>query len=271
VTEQTRAPSGIDVSIPHAARIYDYLLGGKDNYTADRQAAEHFLAVAPDIRVAAQANRAFLNRVVRFLAEAGHRQFLDLGSGLPTQRNVHEVVQEVAPDARVVYVDHDPIAVAHSRALLSGTDHATVIQADVRRPEEILAHPELTQLINFDQPLALLLIGLLFLIGDEDDPAALVARFRDTIAPGSCMVVSHLTVDEQRPEAVRALVQAFERAAEPMVPRPGKEIRRFFEGFEVLPPGVVKISDWHPEIPSPIQTPATGWLLAGVGCKPTGD
>lgn len=268
MTETSPASVGIDVRTPNAARIYDYLLGGKDNYAADREGAEKFLAVAPEIRFAARENRAFLIRAVRFLAaEAGIRQFLDIGSGLPTQRNVHEVAHEIAPDARIVYVDYDPVVIAHSRELLSGVDHAIAIQADARRPDEILNHPKLRTLIDLDQPVALLLVGLLFLIADDDDPAGIVARFREAMAPGSYLALSHMTGDGQRPEAVRRLVQVFERAREPMVPRTREQIQRLFDGFELVNPGLAPIAAWRPDQPAADQDLGKGWLLAGVGRK----
>jgi hypothetical protein len=264
----SRTTVDVDVHTPNAARIYDYLLEGKDNYAADREAAETFLAVAPEIRFAARQNRAFLIRAVRFLAaEAGIRQFLDLGSGLPTQSNVHTVAHEVAPDARVVYVDHDPVVVAHSRTILSGTDNATVIQADVCRPDEILSHPKLRKLISFDEPVALLCVGLLFLVADDDDPVGIVTQFREAMVPGSYLALSHITRDGQRREAVERLIQVFERAREPMVPRTREQIQRFFDGFEFVDPGLVRISEWRPGDPSTAQNSGKGWLFAGVGRK----
>jgi S-adenosyl methyltransferase len=258
----------INIRTPNAARIYDYLLEGKDNYAADREAAEKFLAVAPEIRFAARENRAFLIRAVRFLAaEAGVRQFLDLGSGLPTQSNVHTVAHEVAPGPRVVYVDHDPVVIAHSRTILSDISNATAIQADVRRPDDILNHPKLRKLIYFDQPVALLCVGLLFLVADDDDPAGIVTQFRETMVPGSYLALSHITSDGQRPEAVERLVQAFEQAREPMVPRTREQIQQFFDGFEFVDPGLVRISEWRPDDPSTAQNPGKGWLYAGVGRK----
>lgn len=259
---------GIDVRTPNAARIYDYLLGGKDNFAADREAAEQFLAVAPEIRLAARENRAFLARAVRFLAaEAGIRQFLDIGSGLPTQRNVHELAHEVAPGTRVVYADYDPVVIVHSRELLSGVDNAITIQADARRPEEILDHPRVRKLIDFSQPMALLLVGLLFLVPDDDGPAGIVAQFREAMAPGSYLALSHITADGQRPAVVERFVQVFERAREPMVPRTREQIQGFFDGFELVDPGLVRISEWRPDQPSAVENPGGGWLFAGVGHK----
>ena len=168
----------INTSVPNPARIYDYLLGGKDNFPADREVAEQLLAIAPVAHDVVEDNRAFLRRAVRVLTrEAGIRQFIDLGSGLPTQGNVHEIVQAIAPDARVVYVDNDAMVVTHGRALLAG-DNTVAIQADLREPEVILGHPEVRELIDFDQPVALLLMAILHFIPDEQDPWGIVARFR---------------------------------------------------------------------------------------------
>jgi len=267
VTESHLTLAGIDVSTPHAARVYDYALGGKDNYAADREVIERLRAVVPDTPRVAQENRAFLGRAVRFLAEAGIRQFLDIGSGLPTQWNVHEVAHQVAPDIPVVYVDYDPTVIAHSRVLLSGVDNAAIIQADVRRPDEILAHPQVRKMIDFDEPLGLLLVGVLHLVADEDDPAGIVAKFREAMTPGSYLAACHITGDYQRPEIVARWVELFGRMKEPMVPRTLEQMYGFFDGFELVDPGMVKASKWRPDIPSPTDNPDTGWLLAGVGRK----
>jgi len=268
VTEKSRVPAGVEVRKPHAARVYDYALGGKDNYAADRALIDKLTGVIPDTPLAARENRAFLGRAVHFLAEAGIRQFLDIGTGLPTQGNVHEVAHEVAPDTRVVYVDYDPIVIAHSRELLSGVDNAIVIQADVRQPDEIIGNPKVRRLIDFDQPVAVLLVGLLHLVADGDDPAAIVARFRAAMTSGSYLAVCHITGDYQRPEAVAQWTEVFGGMAEPMVPRTHEQIGRYFDGMELVDPGLVKAWEWHPDEPGAIPSPRTGWLLAGVARKP---
>jgi hypothetical protein len=268
VTDEGRVPVGIDVRTPHAARVYDYALGGKDNYAADRALIEKLRPIIPDTPLVARENRAFLGRAVQVLAQAGIRQFIDIGSGLPTQGNVHEVAQQVAPDARVVYVDYDPIVIAHSRELLSGANNATIIQGDVRHPDEILEHPKLRKLIDLDEPFGLLLVGLLHLVADDDDPAARVSEFKDAMTPGSYLALCHITGDNQPPAAVRQWIEVFGGMAEPMVPRPYGEILRFFDGLELLDPGLVKASEWRPRTSSLIQSPATGWLFAGVARKP---
>jgi hypothetical protein len=268
VTEKSRVPVSVDVRKPHAARVYDYALGGKDNYAADRALIDRLSAVIPDTPLVARENRAFLGRAVHFLAEAGIRQFLDIGSGLPTQGNVHEVAHEVTADARVVYVDYDPIVVAHSRQLLTGVDKATVIQADVRWPDDIVGDPRVGKLIDFDQPVAILLVGILHLVADGDDPAGIVARFRAAMPPGSYLAVCHITGDYQPPDAVARWTEVFGGMAEPMVPRTHEQIGRFFDGMELVDPGLVKGWEWHPNEPGAIPSPTTGWLLAGVARKP---
>src|SRR6266498_5592834 len=254
VVDQRPAPAGIDTSVPNGARIYDYMLGGKDHFQADEAAAEQMIAANPAAPRTARANRAFLGRAVRFLAEdAGIRQFLDLGTGLPTQQNVHEVAQAAAPDARVVYVDYDPVVVMHARALLATTDKVTVVQGDLRRPDEILAHPATRKLIDFEQPMAVLLVAILHFIADEEDPAGIVARLRDAMAPGSYLAISHATADFDPDRAVEA-IKIYKGATAPLVPRSRAQIERFFEGFELLDPGLVQLPQWRPDAET--RTPA---------------
>jgi S-adenosyl methyltransferase len=267
VEEQEALPTGVDPSTPNVARMYDYALGGKDNLAVDRELMEQLYAVVPYGARPALENRAFLGRAVRFLATAGIRQFLDIGSGLPTMGNVHEVAQAVAPDARVVYVDYDPVAVGHSRALLAHTDTVTAFQADMRQPESILASPEVRRLLDFTQPMAVLLVAMLHLLPDAQQPAEITARFREAMAPGSYLVVSHITSHQQPPEVVASLRQVFEQAREPMVPRSREEILGFIEGLELLDPGLVKAPDWRPDQAGGPGQPASGLVLAGVGFK----
>jgi SAM-dependent methyltransferase len=268
VADQRPAPAEIDPSVPNGARIYDYMLGGKDHFASDQAAAEAMIAANPGAPGTARANRAFLGRAVRFLAEeAGIRQFLDLGTGLPTQHNVHEVAQAVSPDARVVYVDYDPVVVVHGRALLATTGAVTVVEGDLRRPDEILAHPETRRLIDFDQPVAVLLVAILHFIPDEEDPAGIVARLRDAMAPGSHLVVSH-TANESPAEVMAAAQQGFRLAGAPLTPRTRAQIEGLFDGFELVEPGLVEVSQWRPETPQTATAGKSPWtIVGGVGRK----
>jgi SAM-dependent methyltransferase len=265
----------INTSVPNPARIYDYFLGGKDNYPADREVAEQVLTIAPVARDIVQDNRAFLRRVVRFLtSEAGIRQFIDLGSGLPTQGNVHEVAQAIAPDARVVYVDNDPMVVTHARALLAG-NNTLAIEGDLRKPDEIVGHPEVRELIDFDQPLALLLMAILHFIPDDQEPLAIMARFRDAVPPGSYLAISHGTRDipartdmsaEAMTEMGSRVEQLYQETTAFIVTRTREQVARFFDGFELVEPGLVEIQRWRPEEPSLLP----GGFYGGVGRKPAG-
>jgi S-adenosyl methyltransferase len=246
----------INTGVPQSARVYDYWLGGKDNFPADREVADQVLAIAPVARDVVEDNRAFLRRAVRHLAgQAGIRQFIDLGSGLPTQGNVHEIAQATAPDARVVYVDNDAMVVTHSRALLAG-DNTVAIQADLREPKTILEHPEVRELIDFGQPIALLLMAILHFIPDDQDPYGIVAQFRDALPAGSYLAISHGTRDiperpDMSPEAMAEMGAKVERLYQlttaSLVTRTRAQVERFFDGFELLDPGLVEIQLWRPD------------------------
>ncbi|SRR6266545_501257 len=259
--------ASIDLERPSQARIYDYLLGGSHNFAVDREAARQLIAMVPDVPLVAQANRAFLRRAVLFLVDAGIRQFLDIGSGVPTVGNVHEVAHRAAPESRVVYVDVDPMAVAEGRQILAGNDRTTVIEEDARRPERILTHPAVRELIDFGRPVGLLLASLLHFIPDADDPAAIVAALRDAVAPGSYVVISHVTSDS-RPTASTAVAAANQHSAMFASARTSAEVERLFAGFELVEPGLVPVEQWRPE-------PANGrrdgreplCMHAGVGYK----
>jgi S-adenosyl methyltransferase len=230
-----RVPSAIDGSIPNVARVYDYMLGGKDNFPADREAAEMILQAFPEAREGVRQNRAYLRRAVRYLAEkAGMRQFLDIGTGLPTQENVHQVAQSHQPAAHVVYVDNDPVVCAHGRVLLADSDKVAMVEADLRQPEQILDDPVTRELLDFDQPVALLLVAILHFIPDQDDPFGAVAKLRDALAPGSYLVISHMLEAEQRRSDTEQVKSVYARASAGVVPRTRDQIMRFFEGFELL-------------------------------------
>jgi SAM-dependent methyltransferase len=260
-----RAPEGFEASTPNVARMYDYYLGGKDNFPADRQAAERVLAIVPEVRAAVRANRAFVGRAVRFLAAAGVRQFLDVGSGLPTRRNVHEVAHELAPDARVVYVDDDPVVVVHGRALLACTDTVAVVQGDLRRPEEVLGHPEVRALIDLDEPVAVLLTLVLHFVTDAEDPVGIVRRLRDAKAPGSYLVVSHGTGDP-RPGTAPRVAAVYQQASAPIVSRSRAEVLRFFDGFDLVG-GLGYVMEWRPDLSATVYAAERSLTLAGVGRK----
>jgi hypothetical protein len=262
--DHLRPSAGIDASTPNPARIYDYLLGGKDNYPADRDAAEAILGVAPQARQGAKENRAFLQRAVRSLAaEAGIRQFLDIGTGLPTQGNVHQVAHEVAPDARVVYVDNDPVVHAHANALLA--DHITTIAvlADLREPDAILGDSRVRAVLDFTRPVAVLLVAVLHFIRDEEDPVRIVARLRDAMAPDSFLVVSHATADFH-PDVAAKVTDVYQQASAPLVLRSRSQIARFFGGFDLLAPGLVQPVEWRPDAAGPFG-PSAGGFYSGVG------
>ncbi|WP_326819568.1 SAM-dependent methyltransferase [Streptosporangium sp. NBC_01756] len=232
-----QAPPGVDPHIPNAARMYDYFLDGKDNFRADRELAELVLSVLPETRDGARENRKLIGRVVEYLIGQGIRQFVDLGSGLPAQQNVHEVAFRLAPDARVVYVDNDAVVCTHGRALLAGGDNVAMVQGDVRKPGSILDNPEVRGLIDFEQPVAVLMMFLLHLISDEDDPQGFVAAYRDAMAPGSHLVISHVGSDAA-PERTARISEFYQQANAPFCPRTGEEIARFFGDFELIPPGL---------------------------------
>jgi hypothetical protein len=260
-------PSGIDTSKANIARVYDYWLGGSHNFRADQDAARTLIAVEPNTRHIMRANRAFLGRAVRFLAsEAGIRQFLDIGSGIPTQQNVHEVAQEVAPGSRVVYVDNDEVAVAHSRLILEANPDATVIQADLREPAKILASPETQLLLDFSQPVAVLLVAVLHFVPEEAGPAQIMTTLREALVPGSYLVVCH-TCRDARPDFADSATSVYNsRVAAQVCMRTRDQIASFFDGFSLVDPGLVWIPQWRPDSPADVpDNPQQYWGLVGVG------
>jgi hypothetical protein len=227
------APGGVDVRTPNSARIYDYMLGGKDNFAADRQAAEQVIRLFPEAREGVRRNREFLGNTVRHLAgEVGIRQFVDIGAGLPTQNNVHEVAHSVAPDARTVYIDNDPIVCVHGRALLASTATVAMINGDVRKPEDIRAKVEQTGLIDWDEPVGMLMMAVLHFV---DEPYEHVAKLREMLAPGSYLALTHLSMTEKRGDDTERLRQIYSQASTPVIPRTPREISRLFGDFERLP------------------------------------
>jgi hypothetical protein len=258
------APPEINMELPSAARIYDFLLGGGHNFASDRAVGEQVLKVQPNGRQIAASNRAFLRRAVHFMVDEGITQFLDLGSGIPTVGNVHEVAQEADPESRVVYVDHDEVAVAHSQLLLAGNERATVVSADLCEPEQVLALPAVHDLLDLSRPVGLLMVAVFHFVADDRDPTGIVARYRDAIAPGSLLALSHLTAD-QMPGEMAAVVEAMKHSRDPMYFRPYAEVAALFDGFEVVEPGVVDAPYWRAD-------PGVGGgqqgVYAGVGRKP---
>jgi SAM-dependent methyltransferase len=248
--------------------VYDFYLGGFHNFAADREMGRQAVQMWPDLPEIMQSNRGFLRRAVEFLAGAGVRRFLDLGSGIPTVGNVHEVAQRVAPDARVVYVDNDPVAVEHSRAILARDERTSVVQADLRDPDSVLADPAVRALLEPGEPTAVLMVAVLHFVPDDADPTGLVARFRDAVPSGSYLALSHATAGQEAGRAAehRSLYQ---RTATPMTMRTRDEVVRFFDGFALVDPGVVYLPEWRPEPGTPaMDRPERITGLAGVGVTP---
>lgn len=262
----TEESTSIDIATPNVARMYDYYLGGKDNFAADREAADKVVSAMPGVLDFTRANRRFLSRVVTMLAEQGVRQFLDIGSGLPTRENVHEVAQRAAPDARVCYVDNDPVVLAHARALLADNAMTTVIQADLHDPRSILDHPEVRAGLDFDRPVAVLMLAILHFVPDDMRPAALVAQFRERLVSGSFLVISHGHAGAVSDEVEAQVRDAYgaTRAGD-IIPRPADRLMAFFEGTELLEPGLVQVGDWRAGA-GPVESDlSTAGFLGGVG------
>jgi hypothetical protein len=260
----------IDTSRPHAARVYDYILGGKNHFAADREMAGKVLAATPNGRTGARENRAFPGRAVRYLAgEAGVRQFLDIGTGLPTTSNVHEVAQAIAPSSHVVYVDNDPMVLAHARALLTSAPQGRTgyIHAGLRDPAGILASPVTREVLDFSRPIALMLLSILHILPDEDKPAETIATLLDALPSGSFLVASHGTA-EHDPGAVSVQRDAREAGLKLQLRDSGEFARLAFTGLELVPPGVVLVSEWRPDTTGPRPTPAEVSFYGAVARKP---
>jgi hypothetical protein len=254
-----------NTQVPHIARIYDYWLGGKDNFAADREAGDRALAAAPGIRPGVHANRRFLGRTVRYMADAGIRQFLDIGTGIPTSDNTHQVAQSVAQDARVVYVDNDPIVLSHARALLKGTTALTAyIDADARDTAKILADARDT--LDFGKPVGVMLIALLHCVPDENDPRGLVKTLMDAVPSGSYLAISQPARDEA--QGAGEVEDLLSKAMGMKVTfRSREELARFFDGLDLVEPGVVAVQDWHPDSSLDTNSPATN-MIGGLARKP---
>jgi hypothetical protein len=266
IPEQDGELPDIDTSVAHIARVYDYWLGGKDNFAADREAAEEAIRAYPDLVSSVRANRAFLTRTVRHLAEkAGIRQYLDIGTGIPTASNTHEVAQTVAPECRIVYVDNDPMVLAHARALLrSSPQGATAyLDADVRDPEKILR--EASRLLDFTQPVAVMLVAVLHLVGESDDPYGIVRQLMAAVPPGSSLTISHVPSD-MHASAMKAMGDNLNRLlAQQSTYRSREQVTRFFDGLDLVPPGVVPIQEWNPATEEEAGAAAAMW--GGVALK----
>ncbi|MDR6597131.1 SAM-dependent methyltransferase [Saccharothrix longispora] len=270
VERPTWAPGDIDLGRPSIARVYDYWLGGAHNFAVDRAVADKVLADVPLLKNVILNHRAFLRRAVRHLLARGVRQFLDLGSGIPTVGNVHEIAQAVDPSARVVYVDVDPVAVAHSRAILTGNPLVSVLQADVRDVERVMRSPEVSRRLDLDRPVGVLMVALLHFMADEDDPRGVVAAYRDAVPPGSFLALSHAGYEEGEWDPVwDEAKRTYNRGVSEITYRSKQEVEALFEGFDLVPPGVERLPLWRPESPDDVNGGADNFIGFGaVGRKP---
>jgi SAM-dependent methyltransferase len=267
MAESPRESPALDPTVPNVARMYDYMLGGKENYASDRDAVARLIEMAPAVPRFARLNREFLHRAVGFVAGRGITQFLDVGSGLPTQESVHEVARIVSPSARTVYVDNDPVVGAHSRALLGGAPGVDFVPGDVRDPAGMLADPEITGLLDFSQPVCVLLVAILHFVTDAEDPAGVVAAFRDALAPGSYLIMSHGTAHGAPPQLAARSGEAsrvYDNATSRITYRDPGQVSGFLTGFSLVDPGLVHISQWRPPVPVPYEFDG---FLAAVGRK----
>ncbi|SFC58558.1 SAM-dependent methyltransferase [Streptomyces aidingensis] len=259
-------PAGIDTSVPSIARVYDAFLGGKDNYPVDQAIAEQAAKEFPDGGEGARTNRRMLVRAVRHMARQGIDQFLDIGSGLPTVQNTHQVAQEINPEARVVYVDNDPIVLAHGRALLEDNDRSVVVTADIREPEKLLANPDVTGMLDPDRPVGLILAAVVHHLLDEEDPEGLVETYKEWLAPGSYLLLTHFCSSTPQARRLEAVLRAALGRGQL---RSMEQIAGFFRGLEMIEPGVVYLPYWHPDEPVRSPLDIAGLLCAGgMGRKP---
>jgi hypothetical protein len=274
MTEAQRVPAGVDPTVPSPARLYDYYLGGENNFQADRDAAEKVRAVMPELSDAAWANRGFHQRSARWMAARGLRQFIDIGSGLPTRGNTHEAVHRAALGARVVYVDNDPMVTAHATGLLADDGSTTFIEADLRDPDGLLGNPRLRALVDIAEPVGLLMTSVVHFVPDDEDPWGLVARYMTALAPGTYLALSHSTIDKLPPRMVDAGLALYARASQPLYPRSLAEVERFFDGLELVPPydgagpSVCHVGLWGAEDPDAADSDGSRVLYCGVARRP---
>jgi hypothetical protein len=258
---------GLDVTVPSPARIYDYYLGGHDNYPVDQAAAENALIAVPHGRGIARANRRFLARAVVHMARQGIGQFIDLGTGIPTWPNVHELARSVTAGARVLYVDNDPVVTAHNQALMARREGIEVVHGDIRDPYRIFTSPQLERVIDFGQPVGVLFVAVLHFIPPEDDPESIVGSFAKYMTGGSCLAVSHITSDGTSPDVVTAVQRAYKDATAPAVFRTADQISGFFDGLDMVTLGLTDVASWPDRMPATVAPPVLR-VLAGVGRKP---
>lgn len=269
MSEASFTPERIDTKTPHPARMYDYYLGGRDNYEADRDAAERVLGVLPDVRVTARSNRDFLRRAVRAAMDSGVRQIIDIGTGIPTSPNTHEVARELASDVRVAYVDNDPIVATHADAKLTNSGNAGFVLGDVREPTAILDHPVTRELIDFDEPVALMLLAVLHFVTDAEDAEGIVTTLTERLPAGSHLILSHGTSDFHDSKGFARAAKVYNEESTSSAQWRGKEeIMPFFRGFELLEPGLVQLPLWRPDSPVPSPDELTHHMgYGGVGVK----
>jgi hypothetical protein len=275
MTEGQQVPPGIDPATPSPARLYDYYLGGTNNFRADRDAAERIRARMPELADAAWANRGFHQRAALWMAgTAGIRQFLDIGSGLPTQNNTHQALHKATREARVVYVDNDPLVRVHASALLINAGSTRLVTADLRDPDGVLSHPQTRELIDFSQPVGLLMTAVLHFVADGSGPHGLIARYVAELAPGSYLALSHITADQKPPAAVQTIRDIYADATEQVYPRSRAEVERFFDGLELVPPyegsaaAVTYVGEWGAEDPDMADSDGSRWAYGGVARRP---
>lgn len=275
MAETEHVPAGVDTTRPSPARMYDFMLGGTHNFQVDRDATHEFAAQFPDLEDAAWANRGFHGRAARWMAVTREiDQFIDIGSGLPTQSNTHEVLHAVNPAARVVYVDNDPMVLATAQELLTGDGTTAVIQADLREPDVLFANPDLRRLIDFDRPVGLLMTAVLQFVDDSADPWGIVARYVGAFASGSCVAISHITGDKVPPRSIATGVRIYTRASESAFPRTKAEIGRFFDGLEIIPPypggspALCHVGIWGSEDPDSADSDGSRVFWCAVATKP---